>query len=98
MWLLVPCSCAWLQDRHTIVLPRKPDQKSQSQSAKLQLLKVFEFNAQSLKSGALVSSDDTASGTGLLFVKGAHTAIKSLILPALLPPDFDEVCTGHGTQ
>lgn len=55
------------------------------------MLRVFEFNSQILKSGVVVSSDDTQPGTGLLFVKGAHTAIKALIAPASLPPDFDEV-------
>ena len=55
------------------------------------MLRVFEFNSQILKSGVVVSSDDSQSSTGLLFVKGAHTAIKALIPPTALPPDFDEV-------
>lgn len=80
-----------MQDRQTIAMPRRSDQISELRTVKLKMLKVFEFNSQTLKSGVVVLSDDTPSGTGLLFVKGAHTAIKSLVLPASLPPDFDEV-------
>lgn len=74
------------------MLPQHADARSDSRSVKQKTLRVFEFNSQTLKSGVVVSSDDAASGTGLVVVKGAHTAIKGLMLPASLPPDFDQVC------
>ena len=67
------------------------DQNSNAPVAKLQLLRSFEFNSQSLKSGALIISDDGPQNGGLLFVKGAHTAIKALCTPKSLPEEFDEV-------
>ena len=84
-----------VQGRDTIVLPRRPDHASQARVAKLQLLRAFQFNSQSLKSGMLVTSDDTGASRGLLFVKGAHTAIKSLLPQAALPADFDQVVPRH---
>lgn len=81
-----------MQDRQTVVLPRQSDADSALRTATLAVLKVFEFNSQHLKSGVVVTANDTAAGTGLVFVKGAHTAIQSLVLPAALPPDFDQVC------
>ena len=73
------------------MLPRAPDHSSNANAAKLQLLKSFEFNSQLLKSGALVTSDDASQDCGLLFVKGAHLAIKALVAPDSLPADFDKV-------
>ena len=74
------------------MLPLSTGQGSLSQTAsrpsKLRILKVFDFNSLTLMSGTLVASDDTAPGTGLLFVKGAHTAIKALLPPASLPADY----------
>ena len=83
-----------MQDKQTIVLPLSTEQGSLGQTAtwpsKLRILKAFDFNSLTLMSGALVASDDTEPGTGLLFVKGAHTAIKALLQPASLPADYDQ--------
>ena len=87
---------SWLQDRQTVVLPRRPDQQSGLQTTRLSILAVFEFNSHALRSGVIVKSDATPSSVGLLFVKGAHTAIKRLLQPAALPPDFDQV--GGGSE
>ena len=84
------------QDRQTVVLPQAGKQgvrsRASSQTAKLTILKSFEFNSQLLMSGAVVTSTDLPATTGLLFVKGAHAAIKGLIQPALLPVDYEQVC------
>ena len=83
-----------MQDKQTVVLPVSTEQGSLGQTAKrpskLRILKAFEFNSLTLMSGALVASDDSEPGTGLLFVKGAHTAIKALLQPASLPADYDQ--------
>ena len=36
----------WLQDRQTVVLPRQPDHASKQHTAKLHMLRVFEFNSR----------------------------------------------------
>ena len=43
-----------------------------------------------LMSGVLVTSDDLQFNTGLLYVKGAHTAVKRLLLPASIPEEYDQ--------
>ena len=77
-----------------MLLPQavKQDAKSRasSQIVKLHILKSFEFNSQILMSGALVTSSDLPATTGLLFVKGAHAAIKGLLQPASLPADYEQ--------
>ena len=42
-------------------------------------------------SGALVTADNPSDSTGLLFVKGAHTAVKRLLPSSVLPADYDKV-------
>ena len=79
-----------LQNRDTVVMPHRPDANSKATTATLRLVRAFEFNSQILKSGMLVTSDVIPAGTGLLFVKGAHTAIKRLISAAALPADYDK--------
>lgn len=89
----IPVVCL-MQDRQTVLLPQavKQDAKSRasSQIVKLNILKSFEFNSQILMSGALVTSSDLPATTGLLFVKGAHAAIKGLLQPASLPADYEQ--------
>lgn len=80
-----------LQDRGTVTLPRTPDQHSVSRQAKLTLLRVLEFNPETLKSGAVVLSADAPPGSALLFVRGAPSVVKDLVQPCSIPEDFDQV-------
>lgn len=74
-----------------MVLPMRGRSQGRRQSGSLHLLKVFEFNSQILMSGALVTADNPSDSTGLLFVKGAHTAVKRLLPSSVLPADYDKV-------
>lgn len=86
--LLIACL---LQDKKTVVLPRKPNGVSDARMATLKVLRVLEFNSQTLKSGVVVLSEDAPRGGALLFVRGAPGAIRGLVRPASVPPDFDQV-------
>ena len=80
-----------MQDRETVVLPRKPDKRSASRQAKVSILRVLEFDPETLKSGTVVLSDDASSGSALLFVRGAPSVIQDLVQPASVPNDFNQV-------
>jgi len=84
-----------MQDRQTVVLPRRPNARSASSTAKLSILKVLEFSSQTLRSGAVVLSEDAPHGAALLFLRGAPAVIKSLVDPATVPADFDQVIAPH---
>ena len=87
-----------LQDRKTVVLPRKPNALSDARMATVKMLHVLEFNSQTLKSGVVVLTDDAPPGGALLFVRGAPGAIKGLVRPASVPKDFDQVAFGTHTH
>lgn len=80
-----------MQDRQTVVLPRRPNARSASTTAKLSILKALEFSSQTLRSGAVVLSEDAPYGAALLFLRGAPAVIKSLVDPATVPANFDQV-------
>ncbi len=80
-----------VQDRETVMLPRKPDKRSASRQAKVSILRVLEFNPETLKSGSVVQSTDAPPGSALLFVRGAPSVIKELVEPDSVPQDFDQV-------
>ena len=80
-----------MQDRETVALPRKPDKHSAATQAKVSILRVLEFNPETLKSGSVVLSEDTPPGSALLFVRGAANVIKHLVHLTSVPPDFDQV-------
>lgn len=67
-----------------MVLPLKASSKSGAHMASLQILKVLEFNAQTLKSGVVAHDSRERAGVGLLFVRGAAGVIESCT--AFLPP------------
>ena len=80
-----------VQERDIVVLPRRPDHVSKSRTAKLTIAKTLEFSSQTLRSGAVVMSDDAAPGTALFFVRGAPGTVKGLVDPSSVPADFDQV-------
>ncbi|KAL0032691.1 hypothetical protein WJX79_003604 [Trebouxia sp. C0005] len=82
---------ARFKDRETVVLPRKADNNSQSRLVTLDILKVLEFNTQTLKSGALIQASDADSNSALLFLRGAPGVIKSTVGNQSVPMDFDQV-------
>lgn len=85
------CVCA-LQTPDTVVLPQKASSNnSQGHMTTLHILKVLEFNVQTLKSGVVVRDSHALGSNGLLFVRGAAGVIKGLAHPTSLPPDFDQV-------
>ena len=59
--------------------------------ATLSVKRVLEFSSQTLRSGVVVAASDAPAGLALLFLRGAPAAIKSLVKPASVPPDFDNV-------
>ena len=73
--------------------PRKLDKASSANTVRLKILKVLEFNPQTLKSGVVVRADDSPAGGALLFMRGAPMAIKQMGMgiAASLPADFDTV-------
>jgi len=86
--LLLSCI---VQDRETVVLPRRPDAQSAAHMTKLSVKKVLEFDSELLRSGMVVVSSEAPDGSGLLFLRGAPDVIRSLVSPATVPPDFDQV-------
>ena len=86
-----------LQDREKVVLPRKPDWHSSKQTAKLLILKTFEFSSQTLRSGVVVQASDDPPNTARLFLRGAPGVIANIVHPSSLPPDFDQVLS-HPVQ
>ena len=79
------------QDRNTVVLPRKADNKSNAWLVTLDILKVLDFNAQTMKSGALIRARDADPNSALLFLRGAPGVIKSMVGNQSVPTDFDQV-------
>ena len=79
------------QDRETVVLPRKADGKSHAWLVTLDILKVLEFNTQTLKSGALIRACDADPDSALLFLRGAPGMIKRMVGNQSVPMDFDQV-------
>lgn len=57
----------------------------------LRILKVLEFNVQTLKSGVVVQERRASGDDALLFVRGAAGVIKGLVQFASLPTNFDQV-------
>ncbi len=82
------------QDRETVVLPRKADRNSHARLVTLDILKVLEFNTQTLKSGALVRARDADPNSALLFLRGAPGVIKRMVGNQSVPTDFDQVHDG----
>ena len=82
-----------VQDRQTVTCPRKVDKVSSANMVQLKILKILEFNSQTLKSGVVVRADDGPTGGSLLFLRGAPLAIKQtgMGIAASLPADFDAV-------
>lgn len=80
-----------LQDRQTVLVPLRGKVWGPRHSGTLHMLKVFEFNSQILMSGSLVTANSPSDSIGLLFVKGAHTAVKKLLPESTLPADYDTV-------
>ena len=79
------------QDRNTILLPGRAHGRSKPHSTKLSILRVFNFQSNTLRSGAVVLSDRGPPETALLFLKGAPDVIKGMVLPASVPLDFQQV-------
>ncbi|DBB02797.1 TPA: hypothetical protein ACH3X1_013629 [Trebouxia sp. C0004] len=79
-----------MQERDVIVLPRKPDHVSKSQTAKLTITKTLEFSSHTLRSGVVVMADDALPGSALLFIRGAPGIIKDLVQPSSVPADFEQ--------
>lgn len=77
-----------------MLVPVQGRSHSQQQSGRLHILRVFEFNPEILMSGSLVTAGSPHATTGLLFVKGAHTAVKKLVPKSSLPAEFDKVIEG----
>ena len=82
-----------LQDKQTVVLPRRPDSVSRSSSVKISILKTLEFSSQTLRSGVVVQSQDGPRGSALLFLRGAPAVIRGLLDPSSVPANFDQVFT-----
>ena len=80
-----------MQDRNSILLPGRAHGRSKPRSTKLSILRVFSFQSHTLRSGAVVLSDQGPPGTALLFLKGAPDVIKGMVQPASVPPDFQQV-------
>lgn len=77
-----------------MVLPRKADRTSNARLVTLDILKVLEFNTQTLKSGALVRAHGADPNSAILFLRGAPGVIKSMVRNQLVPTDFDQVHNG----
>ncbi len=73
--LLLSCI---VQDRETVVLPRRPDAQSAAHMTKLSVKKVLEFDSELLRSGMVVVSSEAPDGSGLLFLRGAPDVIPRL--------------------
>lgn len=82
---------ASMQDRETVVMPRRADHISSAVRARLTIVKVMEFTSQTLRSGVVVLSDDAPKGLALLFLRGAPAIIRDLVQAASVPPNFNEV-------
>ena len=80
-----------IQDKETVVMPRRPDAVSRSPTVTLTMLRVLEFSSQTLRSGMVVESRDAPRGAALLFLRGAPAVMKSLVDPASVPADFQQV-------
>lgn len=74
-----------------MVLPRRPNARSAASTVKLSIMKVLGFSSETLRSGAVVLSEDAPHGSALLFLRGAPAVIKSLVDPATVPANFDQV-------
>lgn len=95
-YLLLSSPFIGLQNRETILLPHRPDIRLSSSMVKLSIVKVLEFSSQTLRSGAVVLSEDAPPGSALLFLRGAPAVIRSLVNPATVPHDFDQVGVSVG--
>ena len=84
------CACL-VKDRKSVVAPRKPDAASASRMVELSTVRVLEFSSETLRSGVVVLSSDAPQGSALLFLRGAPAVIKTLVEPASVPRDFDQV-------
>ena len=82
----------WLQGSDRVALPLKGSLTSKAHTATLKILKVLEFNVQTLRSGVVVRDRGDA---GLLFLRGSAGVIKSLVQPASIPSDFDQVTAAY---
>ncbi|DBA94899.1 TPA: hypothetical protein ACH3X1_002432 [Trebouxia sp. C0004] len=85
-------------DRQTVVLPRRPNARSASSTATLSIVKVLEFSSETLRSGAVVLSEDAPHGSALLFLRGAPAVIKTLVDPATVPANFDQVVDDYSSR
>ena len=80
-----------MQDRETVVMPRRADHISSALRVRLSIVKVMEFTSQTLRSGVVVFSDDAPEGSALLFLRGAPAIIRGLVQAASVPRNFNEV-------
>ena len=80
-----------VQDRETVMIPRKPDRRSRSPTATLKIVKVLEFSSQTLRSGVVVLASDGLPNTARLFIRGAPAVIRDIVQPSSLPDNFNEV-------
>ena len=89
--ILVTHLCHALQDRSNLVLPRRPDKRSSASMVNLSILRVLDFNSQTLKSGVVITSDDAPDGSALIFIKGAPNVIKDTVMASSVPSNFEQV-------
>ena len=82
---------AVLQDRETVVLPRKADRHSRKTNSTLKIIKTLEFSSLTLRSGVVVSASDGPPNSARLFLRGAPAVIRELVQPSSLPSDFSQV-------
>ena len=57
----------------------------------LSILRVLDFNSQTLKSGVVITSDDAPDGSALIFIKGAPNVIKDTVMASSVPSNYDQV-------
>ncbi|KAL3153346.1 hypothetical protein ABBQ38_011686 [Trebouxia sp. C0009 RCD-2024] len=82
-------------DRETILLPHP---RRSPRMLKLSIVRVLEFTSQTLRSGAVVLSEDAPANSALLFLRGAPAVIKRLVKPATVPPNFDQVMDKYSSK
>lgn len=80
-----------MQDRSIIMLPRQPDKAFRESVVSLRVLRVLDFDSQTLKSGVVVTSDDAPVDSAFLFIKGAPSVIKDTVLAASVPSNYEQV-------
>ena len=73
-----------------MALPCQPDRQHEASMAHLSIQQVLQFDSHSLKSGVVVTSDETPAGWALLFIKDAPKAVRDTVEAASVPSNFDQ--------